>query len=479
MLSRDRTLYLCCVLMDMMTGLVSFAVARRAGDMGIEEGMLGVIGGAFFVAYAPLAPAAGILSDRFSRRRLMVPACGVCVVAIIVLLVVTTPWLVAGAMVLFGTGMAMYWPPMVAAIAEGKTGRRLASSMATYSLAWNAGVLMGYGFGGVLYVSTVSIPPSAGPIAVPDALAGKLSYHAPTGRLRLAGTMRDAHRELITSTTDDPSVRDSLERLVNLSRHRPRPLVLGLLLPILVGVLLVAPERPARDASNDRWRPSPSVAAVSDTSSPLGPTTERAPATGRAPRSPAAVFLWTAWIASFATTMSGKGLQALFPKLADVLAVPPSVHGLLDASARAGAVAVFLLMQWSYFWHGRLWPLWLTQGLLAIGLVIVAVSNAVSGFFVAFLMNGIASGYSYYASIYYSIELSALHQKGRGSGLTEGIFASGLLVGPLAGGLVGHLLGARAPYWFFAAAVVALIGAGARLAQTKRTSQPPLPERLP
>lgn len=170
------------------------------------------------------------------------------------------------------------------------------------------------------------------------------------------------------------------------------------------------------------------------------------------------VYLWTSWLACFATTFSGKGLQALFPKLADALDVSAGVHGLLGASARAAAVATFLLMQVSFAWHRRLWPLWLTQALLALGLLIVALSSAVPAFFVAFILNGVASGYCFYASVFYSMEFYEAGRKGRGSGLTEGILGSGLLLGPLAAGLAGHLLGARAPYYFLAVAVVVLIG---------------------
>ena len=458
MLPRDATLYLCCVLIDMMTGLVSFTVARRAGDMGVEAAMLGVIGGAFFISYAPLAPLAGMLSDRLSRRRLMLPACGVCGLAILALMRVTAPWAVAAAMALFGVGMAMFWPPMVAWIAEGKSGRRLARSLALYSLAWNIGVLLGNAFGGILYVTAVPLQEMPSEITVPESLAAKAKYDPETGRLQLSGTMKDADVERLAVLSSEPSFRRAVDQLVYRSRHRPAPLVLAAFLPVLVALLLLLPSRPTKavkDGNGMKESTSP-PAANAFTRNPEDGTDASSPS--RAQGLPLVVYLWTAWLACFATTFSGKGLQALFPKLADALDVPAGVHGLLGASARAAAVVTFLLMQVSFVWHRRLWPLWLTQALLALGMLIVASSSAVPAFFAAFVLNGVASGYCFYASVYYSMEFYAANRKGRGSGLTEGIIGSGLLLGPLAAGLAGHLLGARAPYYFLAVAVAVLIG---------------------
>jgi MFS family permease len=179
-------------------------------------------------------------------------------------------------------------------------------------------------------------------------------------------------------------------------------------------------------------------------------------------------FRKTAWLANFATNFALAGTTALFPQLAMHLGISADVHGALLAAGRGAALAAFVALQLLAFWRTRLWPLWVAQLGCAASLVWIGLAQATWMFAAAWIVGGVVSGYSYQASIYFTLE--EMTEKGKGSGFHEAIIGSGMFVGPVLAGWVGSHHSLRAPYFFCAAVLVLLIVVQMALVWTRRHS---------
>ena len=179
-------------------------------------------------------------------------------------------------------------------------------------------------------------------------------------------------------------------------------------------------------------------------------------------------FRKTAWLANFATNFALAGTTALFPQLAMHVGISADVHGALLAAGRAAALAAFVARQLLAFWRTRLWPLWVAQLGCAASLVWIGLAHATWMFAAAWIVGGVVSGYSYQASIYFTLE--EMTEKGKGSGFHEAIIGSGMFVGPVLAGWVGSHHSVRAPYFFCATVLVLLIVAQMVLVWTRRHS---------
>lgn len=164
-----------------------------------------------------------------------------------------------------------------------------------------------------------------------------------------------------------------------------------------------------------------------------------------------------AWAANFVAIFGLAGATSLFPQLATSLRIEPPVHGALMAAIRFTAIAAFVAVQFTVGWRHRSWPLVASQavGLVSVGLI--ALGETAWIFCAAFLLMGLAGGFNYFASVYYSVEAYP-HAKGKGTGFHEAVLGAGLLLGPVLAGAVGAWAntrgaqwGLRAPYWFCAA----------------------------
>src|SRR5262249_43059597 len=52
---------------------------------------------------------------------------------------------------LFGAGLACYWPSMIAWLGENLSGPALVRRLAAFGVAWNVGLLLGFGSSGMLF----------------------------------------------------------------------------------------------------------------------------------------------------------------------------------------------------------------------------------------------------------------------------------------------------------------------------------------
>ena len=168
-------------------------------------------------------------------------------------------------------------------------------------------------------------------------------------------------------------------------------------------------------------------------------------------------FRKTAWLANFAVTLTTGGVCALFPQLATHLGIRADVHGAMLALFRAGSLVAFVALARLTFWRTRLWPLWVAQAVAVVALVGIGVGHTPVVFAVAFIVAGLAAGYTYQASIFFTLE--EMTDKGKGSGFHEAVLGLGIFLGSLLAGWVGECFSIRSPYYFCAGVLLVLISA--------------------
>jgi len=144
-------LYLCALLMDMSVAGVTFAIGRRAAELGASSSQLGWLGAVWIGVYAILALMTGRFSDRVGRRKLAIIGC---VIAASMAFACSTTTRISLLLILsglFGCGLACFWPCIIAWLGEGISGHKLAARLTVFSVAWNLGLLAGFALSGILY----------------------------------------------------------------------------------------------------------------------------------------------------------------------------------------------------------------------------------------------------------------------------------------------------------------------------------------
>ncbi len=229
-----------------------------------------------------------------------------------------------------------------------------------------------------------------------------------------------------------------------LFEHGPRlPFYVSAGSMLLIALLLLLPAQRLADGTNHRSQSEETIAIPE----------------GRG-------FRKTAWLASFATNFSLAGTAALFPQLATHLAIGADIHGAVLAGGRAAALLAFAALQFLMFWRTRLWPLWIAQLGCAASIVWIGLAHAAWMFALAWIIGGAVSGYTYQASIFFTLE--EMTEKGKGSGFHEAVVGSGMFFGPMLAGWVGNNHGLRVPYFFCAAMQVALVALQMMVVWTQR-----------
>ncbi|MCZ6688328.1 MAG: MFS transporter [Planctomycetota bacterium] len=165
-------------------------------------------------------------------------------------------------------------------------------------------------------------------------------------------------------------------------------------------------------------------------------------------------YLLAAWISNFAVFGAGAAIVTHHPKWISDMRMEEFHSNAFLAAVFISQTGGFIL--WSLYtrWRYRLIEFWVVQ--VAFGVAIAALPLYPSFGLTLLLapLVGLGLGLTYQASIFYSLDVGV--ERGRHSGLHEGILGSGNFLLPLLGGLAaGTCLGNRAPY-LVAAAVVGL-----------------------
>lgn len=184
-------------------------------------------------------------------------------------------------------------------------------------------------------------------------------------------------------------------------------------------------------------------------------------------------FRKTGWLANFTVQLATGGATAIFPQLATSLDIHADAHGGLLALGRVAALTMIIGLHVVTFWHSRLWPLWLAQLVCAGAVALLAGTSLPVLFLVAFLLMGAVNGYSYQASIFFTLD--EMSERGKGTGLHEAFLAGGMLLGPLLAGWAGNHYGLRAPYLVCAGAL--LVGVATQLLVVIRQRRAYVPDQ--
>ena len=177
-------------------------------------------------------------------------------------------------------------------------------------------------------------------------------------------------------------------------------------------------------------------------------------------------FLRIARVANFATFFAFGIIRSLFPKFATDLGIPPGSLGLLMATVGLATVITFYLVSRTERWQFRLAPLAAAQLLGGAGLAWLALGSGSIDFAVGLLAIGVLIGFSFTASIFYSLFTGS--PKGRRTGFHEAIIGSSFFIGALVGGFAAEHLGLRSPYLIAAGVILLALGVQAWLYLHKR-----------
>lgn len=156
MLSRTGIVYYASFATDFAWFAFLFSITRWLAETGSSQWHLGVFGACASVSYALCGPLAGVVSDRFGRRRVML--CGVAATILVLAaaaLIRSRPafyGLAAGC----GFAVALIYPPLIAWLTQ--DGRDTDRRLFLFCIAWNSGVIAAQLSSGWLYVLRPGLP---------------------------------------------------------------------------------------------------------------------------------------------------------------------------------------------------------------------------------------------------------------------------------------------------------------------------------
>lgn len=173
----------------------------------------------------------------------------------------------------------------------------------------------------------------------------------------------------------------------------------------------------------------------------------------------AGAFVRVGWIGNILLMTCLMMLFSVFNKLATDLHISPEAHGWMVITLRIAAMTTAGFMILSLFWHYHWWGFVVAQGLAAVGLCIVGITDDYWMFMLGFVLCGIMMGHNYFAGVYYSLNSvsssDAVGQRGKAA-LNESYFSMGSIAGAGLGGLVGWF-SVRLPYFLAAGAMVLVL----------------------
>jgi len=167
-ISQVSILYLVSLLMDMSVAGVTFAITRRAAELGASASDLGWLSAVWIGVYGALALAMGRVSDQIGRRKLASFGCLIASGMTLLCAFTTRVPLLLLFSAGIGAGISGFWPSIIAWLGEGLSGTHLAKRLTTFGVVWNTGLLLGYGCTGAIfqYWPHVAFYASAGVILI-------------------------------------------------------------------------------------------------------------------------------------------------------------------------------------------------------------------------------------------------------------------------------------------------------------------------
>lgn len=137
--------------MDLVMSIFYLAAPLVLIELRANPVELGLIGAITSSVHMGLANLLGPLSDRVGRRYLIVTAPALFAASCLLMTTVAKVKLVLLIAGLNGLGLALFWPPFQAWIADLKAGQSLARDIGSFNMSWTAAHLVGPIFSGFLY----------------------------------------------------------------------------------------------------------------------------------------------------------------------------------------------------------------------------------------------------------------------------------------------------------------------------------------
>ncbi len=154
-------------------------------------------------------------------------------------------------------------------------------------------------------------------------------------------------------------------------------------------------------------------------------------------------------------------VRILFPQVGKSMGWSESTIALVVAWILVGQATGMLAANASPWWRGKLWPQVGAQSLMLVSALVAwrAVSPIVLG--ASFFCIGLSLSTAYTAALYHG--LSSRANRGRNTGIHEGIVAAGGISGSLLGGVTAQMISLRAPYIIMACLAICCLTATALL----------------
>jgi MFS family permease len=172
-------------------------------------------------------------------------------------------------------------------------------------------------------------------------------------------------------------------------------------------------------------------------------------------------YLVLAWAANFVGYSSVGVVRSLFPKLAVELGFSEVVTGWITAAFYCGQLLAFAALRQTTAWQYRRLPLAIGMAAGAVGMGGAYLGHSPATYVAAFLVGGVAVGFAYVGSLFYSLS-APQSRRGRRCGVHEMMVGAGGSLGPLLAGSVAMHYGVRASFGVqtlvFVAAMVLLVG---------------------
>lgn len=147
-------------------------------------------------------------------------------------------------------------------------------------------------------------------------------------------------------------------------------------------------------------------------------------------------FLHTAWIANFVVCFGTAITASIFPKVCRAEGIPDGIIGLLLSALNVSQASTFFILSRTAIWHYRLAPVFASEGLVILGLMLIALGRGIPTYLVGMLLQGIGRGVTYSSSLLYGLEAS--ESRGANMGVHEMLLGSAFTLGPLSGGLAAQ-----------------------------------------
>lgn len=128
---------------DYLARLALFSVLPLVKkDLALDDVAVGLLASSFLWTYGLLSPFAGLLGDRFPRRRVLIASIAGWSVLMLLSAMVSAPWQLIGTRVLLGVAQAPYMPCAQALLADHHSRESQARASGLYQLGYSAGILL-------------------------------------------------------------------------------------------------------------------------------------------------------------------------------------------------------------------------------------------------------------------------------------------------------------------------------------------------